>query len=185
MKPGQVKDEHGGAARQPVANHPPEMKRPIMRWCWSDPFLVLVTLVFLSAGSLAARADDPSVTLPELVHGAQQWAQDNLDSNMLNALPEVDERVVRQFFYEFQRRYQGQYVVDLAALRDTARTVLPLLESREETQPYAAWLKAQMDYLSVANEIRLTIPPPTVETNHPPPPVPNPTPQREREIWVR
>jgi membrane-bound lytic murein transglycosylase D len=60
-----------------------------------------------------------------------------------------------------------------------------LLESREETRPYAAWLRAQMDYLEVADEIRLTIPPPKVETNQPPQPVPNPPPQKEREIWVK
>ena len=47
--------------------------------------------------------------------------------------------------------------MDMAALRQTARTVLPLLESREETRPSAAWLKARMDYLDVADEIRLTI----------------------------
>jgi membrane-bound lytic murein transglycosylase D len=75
--------------------------------------------------------------------------------------------------------------VDLAALRQTAQTVLPLLESREETRPYAAWLRAQMDYLDVADEIRLTIPPPKIETNQPPQPAPNPPPQKERELWVK
>lgn len=142
-------------------------------------------LVLFLAGSLVARADDDTVTLPELVQGAQQWAQENLDTNVLNALPEVDERAVRQFFREVQQRFQSDYVVDIAALRQTARTVLPLLESREETQPYAAWLRARMDYLEVADEIRLTIPPPKVGTNQPPQAVPNPTPQKEREIWVR
>ena len=142
-------------------------------------------LVLFLAGSLVARADDDTVTLPELVQGAQQWAQENLDTNVLNALPEVDGRAVQQFFREVQQRFQGDYVVDLAALRQTAQAVLPLLESREETQPYAAWLKAQMDYLDVADEIRLTIPPPKVETNQPPQPVPNPPPQKERELWVR
>ena len=136
------------------------------------------------AGSVVARAEDDAVTLPELVQGAQQWAQDNLDTNVLNALPEVDESAAQQFFSEVQRRFHGDYVVDMAALRQTARTILPLLESREDTQPYAAWLKAQMDYLEVADEIRLTIPPPTVETNQPPQPVPNPPPQKERELWV-
>jgi membrane-bound lytic murein transglycosylase D len=63
--------------------------------------------------------------------------------------------------------------------------VLPLLESHEETEPYAAWLKAQMDYLDVANEIRLTIPAPKLETNQPAPPRTNPPPQTERAIWVR
>jgi membrane-bound lytic murein transglycosylase D len=137
------------------------------------------------AGSLVARADDDTVTMPELIQGAQQWAQENLDTNVVNALPKVDDPAVQQFFRELQKRYQGDYVVDLAALRQTAQSVLTLLESHEETQPYAAWLKAQMDYLDVADEIRLTIPPPNVETNQPPQPVPNPPPQKEREIWVK
>jgi membrane-bound lytic murein transglycosylase D len=41
-----------------------------------------------------------------------------------------------------------------------------------------------MDYLDVADEIRLTIPPPSVQTNQPPQPAPNPTPQKERELWL-
>jgi membrane-bound lytic murein transglycosylase D len=142
-------------------------------------------LVLLLAGSTAARADDDTVTMPELIQGAQQWAQENLDTNVLNALPGADEQAVQQFFHEVQQRFQGDYVVDIATLRQTAQTMLPLLESREETRPYAAWLKAQMDYLEVADEIRLTIPPPTIETNRPPPPVPNPPPEKEREIWVK
>jgi len=144
-----------------------------------------VLLGFFLAGSLVARADDDTVTMPELIQGAQQWAQENLDTNIVNALPRVDDPAVQQFFHELQKRYQGDYVVDLAALRQTARSILPLLESSEDTQPYAAWLKAQMDYLEVADEIRLTIPPPTVETNQPPQPVPNPPPQKERELWVK
>jgi membrane-bound lytic murein transglycosylase D len=143
-----------------------------------------ILLLFL-ASSLFARAQDDTVTLPEIIQGAQQWAQENLDTNVLNALSEADDRAVRQFFREIQQRFQGDYVVDMAALRQTAQTVLPLLESSEETQPYAAWLKAQMDYLDVADEIQLTIPPPTIQTNQPPQPVPNPPPQKERELWVK
>jgi membrane-bound lytic murein transglycosylase D len=142
-------------------------------------------LVLFLAGSLVARADDDTVPLPELIQGAQQWAQENLDTNVLNALTNIDQRAVQQFMREIQQRYQGDYVVDLAALRQPAQTILPLLESREETQPYAAWLKAQMDYFDVADEIRLTIPPPNVETNRTPHPVPNPTPQKERDLWVK
>ena len=144
----------------------------------------VVIIALLLAGSVVARADDPAITLPDLMQGAQQWAQANLDPNVLNALSEVDAQTVRQFFREVQRRFQGDYVVDLAQLRQTARSVLPLLESRDETQPYAAWLRARMDYLAVADEIRITVPPPTVETNQPPAPPPNPSPQRERKLWV-
>jgi hypothetical protein len=80
---------------------------------------------FLLAGALFARADDNTVTLPELMQDVQQWAQDNLDTNVLNALPKVDDPVVQQFFRDVQQRLQGNYVVDLAGLRQTAHTVLP------------------------------------------------------------
>ena len=139
----------------------------------------------LLACSLIARADDNTVTLPELMQDAQQWAQENLDTNVVNALPRIDDPEVQQFFQEIQRRYQGDYVVDLAPLKPTAQTVQSVLEGSDETRPYAAWLKAQMDYLDVADEIRITIPPPTGETNQPPPPVPNPSAQKERELWVK
>jgi len=89
----------------------------------------------LLAGPLTARAEDDTLTLPDLVQGAQQWAQENLDTNVLNALPTVDDPQVQQFFRELQQRYQGDYVVDLAALRQTAQTVLSLLESSENTRP--------------------------------------------------
>ncbi len=139
-------------------------------------------LGLLLAGSQLARAQDDTITLPDLVQGAQQWAQENLDTNFLNALPAADEQTVQQLFRDVQQRFQGDYVVDVASLRQTALVVLPLLESRDATQPYAAWLRAQMDYLDVADEIRLSIPPPSDVTN--PPPVPNPPPQKERELWV-
>ena len=138
----------------------------------------------LLAGLSLARAEDDTITLPDLVQGAQQWAQKNLDTNFLNALPAADEQTVQQLFRDVQQRFQGDYVVDVASLRQTALMVLPLLESRDASQPYAAWLRAQMDYLDVADEIRLSIPPPTTVTNPPPQPAPNPPPQKERELWV-
>ena len=153
----------------------------------------LVGLVAWLAGGLPVQAqtNDDVITLPEVIQGVQQWAQQNVDTNVLAALPAIDPAVVNRFYAELQARMQGDEVVDVAALRDMARTVLPLLASRPETQPYAAWLKAQMDYLDVAEEIRQTPPPPVLPTNGPPvipvPPGPprNPPPPREREIWVR
>ena len=105
--------------------------------------------------------------------------------------PQVDEHAVQQFFSDLQQRYQGDYVVDLAGLRDTARAILPLLASREETLPYAVWLSAQMDYLDVAGELTVTqFRRSGAGTNAPPPPpapsrAPNPPPQTERAFWVR
>ena len=144
-----------------------------------------LSCALLMAGALFARAGDNTVTLPALMQEAQQWAQANLDTNVLNALPKVDDRAVQQFLREIQQRFQGDYVVDLASLKQTAHSLLPLLQSRETTRPYAAWLAAQMDYFDVADEITITIPAPKVETNQPTPPPANPSPQAERALWVR
>ncbi|HEU5397255.1 MAG TPA: transglycosylase SLT domain-containing protein [Verrucomicrobiae bacterium] len=139
----------------------------------------------LFAGAVALRAEDQNISIDDLMRGAQQWAQQNLDTNVLNSLPQLDEQQARRFLREAQRQFQGDYVVNLAALRQAAQTVLPLLQSRDDTRRYAAWLAAQMDYLDVADEIRITIPPPKTETNRPPPPPINPSAQTEREIWVK
>jgi membrane-bound lytic murein transglycosylase D len=151
----------------------------------ATPICGTILIALFLAGSLLVRADDDTVTIPELIQGAQEWAQANLDTNTVNALTNVDERAVQQFYRDLQQSFEGNYVVDIAALRQTAQILLPLLESREETRPYAAWLKAQMDYVDVADIIRLTIPPPVVGTNQPPRPAANPPAQKEREIWAK
>jgi membrane-bound lytic murein transglycosylase D len=42
-----------------------------------------------------------------------------------------------------------------------------------------------MEYLDVAEQYRLTIPPPRTKPGKAPPPKPNPTPQWVREIWIK
>ena len=98
------------------------------------------------------------------------------------ALGDLDEEQLTAACQELQRQFQGDYVVDLAALRDAAKTLLPLLEQNEETKPYAAWLRARLDYLDVAEELRLAVPPPT-EPGPPVAPPRNPVPDAERRVW--
>lgn len=141
-------------------------------------------LIFLTT-VLHAPAQDDTISLPDLMRDTQQWVQENLDTNVLSAVPAVDDQAVQDFFRQLQTRFQGDYVVDLAALRQAAQTFLPLLESSQDTQPYAAWLKAQMPYLNVADELNVILPPPATATNQVAKVLPNPPPQREREVWVR
>ena len=68
---------------------------------------VACMLALLLTGALCARAADPEVSLPDLMQGAQQWAQDNLDTNVLNALPKLDDPAVQQFLHDLQQRFQG------------------------------------------------------------------------------
>jgi membrane-bound lytic murein transglycosylase D len=142
-------------------------------------------VAFLLLWAVVSSAQDDTMTLDELVQSADQWAKENLDDETWRALREVDRDKVKQFFRDIQKQFYGEYVIDLAPLKDTARAVLPLLEGCEETEPYGAWLKAQLDYLDVADQLRRTIPPPKVEPGLPPRPVPNPAPKMEREIWIK
>jgi membrane-bound lytic murein transglycosylase D len=119
------------------------------------------------------------------MQSAQEWANDNLDENVLQVLQNTDQEKVRQFFDSLQKDLQGEYVIDLAQLRDTAKTILPILESYEETAPYAAWLKTRMDYLETAEELRLRIPPPKTGPGVPPAPPFKPAPELVREIWIK
>lgn len=130
-------------------------------------------------------AQEEMITIdPEALQGLQQWAQENLDENVLNALGANDEEQVKRFFEDLQKRFHGEYVVDLAELREISRTMLPLLEGQEETQPYAIWLKNRIDILEVAEELRLRVTAPP-GTNEAPARSVSTAPQVQREVWVR
>ncbi|HWX18282.1 MAG TPA: lytic transglycosylase domain-containing protein [Candidatus Binatia bacterium] len=145
--------------------------------------LCLIGLWLVSAFAFQASGQDGAMTLDDLTRAAENWAKENLDDDTLRALQDVDQEKVKRFLAEVQKDFHGQYVVELAPLKEGAKTILPLLESYEETLPYAVWLKTRLDYLDVADQFRLTIPPPKPEPGQPPRPVPNPTPQLERDTW--
>ncbi len=123
------------------------------------------------------------MTLDELLQSGREWMQENLDDRVLQSLGQIDEAKARQFLRDFQARFQGEYVVDLAALGGTAEALVPVLESFKATKPYAAWLRPRLDYFRAAEQFRLIIPPPKPEPGQPPPPIPNPTPEQERKVW--
>jgi membrane-bound lytic murein transglycosylase D len=135
--------------------------------------------------AVAAFGQDEVITLDDLMHSAQEWAQTNLDENVLRALQRADQDKVNQFFRDLEKQFHGEYVVGLGALKGAARTMVPILDNYEETQPYAVWLKSRLDYLDVADELRLIIPAPKTEPGQPPKPIPNPPPEKEREIWIK
>jgi membrane-bound lytic murein transglycosylase D len=130
-------------------------------------------------------AQDELMSLDEMAESAEQWARENLDDETLAALGDLDREKVKKFFADVKREFQSEYVLDLAALKDTAKTLLPLLEQSEETAPYAAWLKSRLDYFEVAEQLRLLLPAPKVRPDLPPPPPPIPTPKVEREVWTK
>jgi membrane-bound lytic murein transglycosylase D len=141
-------------------------------------------LLIWSISSGLAQGSNDAVTLDDILDSAQQWAQDNLDKDALRVLNSADQEKVRQLLSDVQKQLQGEYVIDLAQLKETAKSVLPLLESYEETLPYAVWLKTRLDYLDVADQFRFIIPPPKSKPGKLSRTAPNPPPQKEREAWV-
>ena len=140
----------------------------------------------LSAWLPAGAQADAVVTVEDIVQSAQDFARDNnLDEDVLRNLPELDQQKVRDILALLQKEFRGEYVVDLAQLKDSAKLILPLLESRADTQPYALWLKSRLDYLDAADTWQRNSPAPKVEPGKPSSPIPNPKPQPERELWIK
>lgn len=116
----------------------------------------------------------------DLLQQANDWLKDNIDDDALDALG-VDKDRVHQFLAEVQKRFQGSYVYDLSALRDTAVQLQPLLASFEETQPYALWLKAHLDYFDVSERLRKEAAGKSTNITS----LPAPSPEAQRRLWVK
>ena len=143
----------------------------------------ILSLILLS--TLLARAQQETLTLDDLLEGGQQWLRENIEEEWLRAFQNADQQKLQQFLGTLQQRFQGEYVIDLASLKNVARLALPLVESFDETKQCSSWLRTRLDYLEVAEEMRLIIPPPKVEPGQPPKPAPNPAPEVQRQAWQK
>jgi membrane-bound lytic murein transglycosylase D len=152
------------------------MVRPMKKRC-------SMALWVVAWGVVSAQEEMPLID--DLVREGTQWMQENLDEDVLRSLGEVDQEKVRQLFQELQKRLQGEHVVDLAGLKDSAAAVVPLLEASSETRPYAAWLRSRMDYFEVVDQLRRSTPSPKVEPVQPAKPMSNPGPDLERKVWQK
>jgi membrane-bound lytic murein transglycosylase D len=147
---------------------------------------LIALLLALAVRAPAQPTAQPTleVNVGELLDAAQEWAHENLDADTLRALAQVDREPVEKFLNQFQQQLQGDYVLDLAALKEAARVVLPLLEAQAETKPYAGWLRSRLDYFDVAEALRKAAPIPKAVPGEPPKPLPNPSAATERQAWT-
>jgi membrane-bound lytic murein transglycosylase D len=116
----------------------------------------------MCGGLESVRAQDPVVDLDSLIDLGQRMAEEQLDPKILEALQgtvEVNRETLEPLLRQLQTVFQGEYVLDLAALGKTARALLPALEQNEETAPYAAWLRPRLDYFDAAGQLSLLVPP--------------------------
>lgn len=136
------------------------------------------------AGFFPARAAEETFSADDLIPMGRQWLQENIDPDALRALG-ADPKELDRLLAQLQKQFQGEYVLDLAALKSLAPAILPLLEASEETKPYAAWLKTRLDYMEVAETLRQQTPPPKPKPGEPPPPRVNPSAEVERKAWQK
>jgi len=148
--------------------------------------LKIVILVWLAIGGrIDSRAQEQEVTLENLWQAGEDWIRENLDESILERLAEVDQERVQKLFHDLQERFEGECVADLAPLKRGIAAILPLLESYEETLPYAVWLRTRLDYFDAAEQYRLTLTPPKPTVGQTEIPWPNPTPEYQRRIWQK
>jgi membrane-bound lytic murein transglycosylase D len=143
------------------------------------------TLLILLALAGPAGAQEPATDPDPVLQSADEWMRENLDDEVVQALDRVlDRDRIRVFLADLQRRFTNTSVYELAALKDSASRWLPVLEQFEETQPYAAWLQAHLDYLDAAEQMSREVRAPPAKPPTPTPP-PAPSPGLQQSVWTR
>lgn len=131
----------------------------------------------------ATAAQTDVLSLDDLIQSGQRLADEHLDPRAVEVIRQkVDPAQANQLLRDLQKRFQGEYVVDVARVRGTAQALLPVLESMPATRPYAGWLRPRMDYFDVADQLEVTVPPP--QPGKPASPKSNPSAEQERRAWT-
>jgi membrane-bound lytic murein transglycosylase D len=137
--------------------------------------LILLVLIIATCGLMAqekdAQSDGGFMSLDD-------WLQENVDEDVLRFMQGMDQEKAGKLLSELKAAMQGTNIYRLGTLRQTATEVIPLLDKFEETAPYAAWLRARMDYLEAAERMEKEMKP--GNGNLPP----APTLKLEKKVWV-
>lgn len=164
--------------------------------------MVAVKAVCILVGVLGfsgpVEAQEYTLDTDSMMGAVEVWTRNNLDASVAAALEgQIDREQLREILDDLQQRLQADSIYDLAALRETALALLPLLSQFEETDPYARWLRARLDYLSAADQLRRAsaeaAPTPAPKAEVAPgkavpaelPAIPEPTPKVQRQVWNR
>jgi membrane-bound lytic murein transglycosylase D len=142
---------------------------------------VIVSIALIAA---TAVAQTPQLDLDGVLKGGAQWLRENVDTNVLQSLPPLDEKQAARWLQQFQAQFQGEYVIEVARLRQAATIALPWIERDEKLRPYAPWLRSRMDYFDAADQLTLVIPPPRTTPGQPAPKPVNPTAAQQRRVWA-
>lgn len=142
-------------------------------------------LIWIVLALAAAPANRSSAFLEDMEFDPSQISQagqeiiDRLAPDSFKGqyrFPSTEEIVA--FISPMQSALVGDSVEALAALQPRARQALDLLRIYPQTQDYADWLEARMDFFEMAAEVARAIPSPTSPTTTTPRPPTAPVPQK-------
>jgi membrane-bound lytic murein transglycosylase D len=154
---------------------------PGMNYCVAVKFLLAIGFMLVMCRPIMAQTNE--VDWGAVMDSAQQWAQENLDDDVLQALQNVDRQKVEDFLNHYQEYLKGDYVLDMAQLNDAATAILPVLDAHEETRPYAAWLRSRLDYFEAADEMKSAMPAPVPVPGTNTAVLENPPFKTEQAVW--
>ena len=140
---------------------------------WFLAFVLLLAGVSMTSTTGFAQDQD-------LLQNIEDWAKENIDEDVLEALGQVDRDRVTEVLKELQNRLKGDSVYDLAPLKTQVQSLIPILEQFEETAALADWLKVRGDDLTAAEALQQAAPPKPANTPRLPP-----TPQLQKSVWVK
>jgi membrane-bound lytic murein transglycosylase D len=103
-----------------------------VRWCW----------IILCVGSLVRAIQAEPLVAPTDDREREHQAKAAL-ATWLKGFGELDRERLTEALGEIRERIRGEYGVDLAPVKQTARMLSMVLRGSGETQTYAAWLDAQ------------------------------------------
>ena len=144
-------------------------------------WIALAGLALLSGQPAPAALEDYEIDYGQISQAGQEildrFAPDSLKEQYQFASAED----LAAYFAPMQAALAGESVAALAALQPRARQTLTALRARPETQDYADWLEARMDFFEMAAEVEKAIPAPTAPAPVPAPapaPAPQPAPSK-------
>ncbi len=141
-------------------------------------------LSLLGLWPVGLAAQGQVMTLDEVLESGREWLEENLDEGVLQSLSgQIDEAQAQALLTTIQKSLQGEYVLDLARMRQTVEGIVPVLRRFRGTSPYATWLETRLDYFRAAEELRILVPPPATTPGQPVPPPPKPTVPQKRKVW--
>jgi membrane-bound lytic murein transglycosylase D len=133
--------------------------------------IVLAGLAGMPAGSALAFLEEYEVDFGQISEAGQEIIDRFAPQSFKDQYRFYTPEEVAATFTSMQTSLTGGSLEALAAARPDARQLLVSLRANPNTQDYADWLEARMDYFDMAAEVERAIPAP------PPSPAPRPAPQ--------